>query len=125
MDGDCIHLLRTGCVIAVGVGAYLHYSYRAIIDWEWPARCQSDALANEIKAFRGDLAGIRGTDTTQFPYGAVLVWSLLLVLLVIFVSKKFATEIVQGRAFALQNGDGSGKIPRRIGAAPDRLAGDD
>ena len=125
MDGDCINLLRTGCVISVGLGAYLHYSYRAIIDWAWPANCQSDALAREIKALRGDMAGTRGPDIAQVPYGAVLVWSFLLVLLVVFVSKRFATEIVQGRAFAFQNGDGSGKVPRKIGTAPDRIAGDD
>ena len=101
MDGDCVHLLRTGCIISVGVGAYLHNSYRANIDWAWPANCPTDALANEIKALRGDLASIRGTDTTHFPYGAVLVWSFLLVIVVVFVSKRFATEIVQGRAFAI------------------------
>ena len=69
--------------------------------------------------------GIKGPDVVQIPYGAVLVWSFLLVLVVVFVSKRFATELVQGRAFVFQNGDGGGKVPRRIGAAPDRLNGDD
>ena len=82
-------------------------------------------MALEIRALRGDLVGIKGPDPVQVPYGAVLLWSFLLVLLVVFIFKRFATELVQGRALVLQNVDGSGKVPRRIGAAPDRLIGDD
>ena len=73
MVDDCIHLLRTGCVISVGGGAYLHFSYRTVIDWAWPASCPIGVLTNELKALRGDLASIWGTDTAHFPYEAVLV----------------------------------------------------
>ena len=66
IEGDCIHLLLAGCFISVGVGAYLHYSYRAVIDWAWPASCPIDALTNEIKALWGDLASIRARTQLSF-----------------------------------------------------------
>ena len=116
--------MRTACIISVAIGAYLHYSLRAIVDWVWPAQSPGETLALEIRALRGELSSLHSGVEDRFPYGPVLVWSAILTASVFLVSRKSATELVIGRA-VIHDDAPNAKVPRRFGAAPDQCPDDD
>jgi hypothetical protein len=128
--------LRIACL---AVGAYLQHTLGAVRDWLWPQLCDSETLAADIRALRGELAGLKvgptwsaGVSVPSVPYAAIAVWSLILVVTACFIARTFSREIVVGSPLAPHDGSGSTfaaasgdrRPPRRTGAAPARAIGD-
>ena len=119
MENQSIMFLRSLVVVSVAVGAYLQHSARAISERFSPSKCETDELAREIRALRVDLSLVGRPSTDTFPYGAVAVWTVILVGLVVLAARKVDSETLdKGRALAKIN-DAPASPARRTGGAPD------
>ena len=120
MENQSIVFLRSLVVVSVAVGAYLQHSARAITEWFSPSKCETDELAREVRALRLDLLQVGRPSTDTFPCGAVALWTVVLVGLVVLVVRKADSESLdKGRALVKIN-DAPASPARRSGGAPDR-----
>ena len=129
------------CAVSTGsffIGAYCHFSFRSVLEYFWPERCESDDLILEIRILREEVVRLskaapgQGETASDISF---VVWSLLLVLAVGFVARHFVSEILTGPRFepqlaveqsiALQDdAPVERKLSRRLGAAGPKSVGD-
>jgi hypothetical protein len=118
MENQSVVFLRSLVVVSVAVGAYLQHSARAITEWFSPSKCETDELAREVRALRLDLSQAVRPSGDTFPCGAVALWTVLLVGLVV-VRKADSESLDKGKGLIKIN-DAAASPARRTGGAPDR-----